>query len=144
MKTKIILLVICLVLLLVFQAKVVIPFVQDIASSDLFMEDTGDDSNLISTNTNMTDAAFNQCNNYIANEIFPEMSITFSETPLNAFSLGAFQYLVNADLEVIPNDAPSHSKRYACRIKYLNNDDLSEMTDSNNWSIEGISGLDEN
>lgn len=143
MNKKFFLIVIALIALLVFQIKVVLPFVMDIVASDLFLEDTGDEPNSISTNTIMTDAAFNQCNFYIANELFPEDSLTFSEKPLNAFGLGGFQYIVNSDLEIMHNNAAPSNRRYVCRIKYLNSDDTTGLSDIANWSIDGISGLDD-
>lgn len=144
MKTKFIIFVVCLVLLLAFQSKLIMPVVYDIIASDFFMEDTGDELNPRATTTTMTDSAYLQCNNHIANDIFPDSSVSFTNAPLNAFQLGAFQYLVNADIEIIPANSAAYTKRYACRIKYLNNDDTSGISDSNNWSIYGISGLDDN
>lgn len=143
MKNTFFLVVIALIALLVFQYKLVMPFVLEIVSSDLFLEDTGDEKNQASANTFMTDSAFGQCNSYIADELFPELSVTFSEKPLNAFSLGGFQYLVNADLEITPSDSTPYTRRYACRIKYLNNKDTTGLSDITNWDIEGISGLDD-
>jgi hypothetical protein len=142
-KNKIFLFVICLIALLAFQYKVVMPVLYDIAASDFFLEDSDDKLNRVSTNTLMTDNAFSQCNSYIANELFPEHSFTFPEQPLNAFSLGNYRYLINADIEILPADAASFTKRYACRIKYENEDDTSDLTDISNWSINGVSGLDD-
>jgi hypothetical protein len=119
------------------------PYVLEIVSSDLFLEDTGDEKNQMSTNTLMTDAAYGQCNSYIADVLFSELSVTFSEKPLNAFSLGGFQYLVNADLEITPIDSAPFTRRFACRIKYLNNKDETGIADNENWDITGISGLDD-
>ncbi len=143
MKNKFIYIVIALIALLVFQYKLVMPFVLEVASSGLFLEDTGDEKKQASTDTFMTNAAFGQCNAYIANDLFAEHSVTFSKKPLNAFSLGGFQYLVNADLEITPTDATPFTRRYACRIKYLNGQDTMGLSDIANWDIAGISGLDD-
>ena len=143
MKKGFILFVIALVALLVFQYKVVVPIVYDIVSSDLFLEDSGDEINRISSETLMTDAAFRQCNSYIANELYPELTITFSEKPINAFGMGNYRYIINADLEIMPEDAAAFIKRYACRIQYENGDDTTGLSNIENWSIEGISGLDD-
>ena len=141
-KLKMFLFIISLIALLAFQAKVVLPFVQDIASSNLFMEDTGDEENRTSTLNGMTEAAFSQCNEYIATEILPETTLTFPLNPLNAFSLGAFQYVINADVEIIPANAASFTRRYVCRIKYLNGSDQLGVAQSENWSVYATSGLD--
>jgi len=142
-KNKVFLFVVGLIALLAFQYKVVMPFLYDIAASDLFLEDSADKLDRVSTNTLMTDSAFSQCNKYIANELFPEHSFTFPEQPLNAFSLGNYEYLINADIEILPADAAAFTKRYACRIKYENDDDTTVLTDITNWSINGLSGLDD-
>lgn len=142
-KNKVFLFVICLIALLVFQYKAVMPLLYDIAASDLFLVDSGDKLNRVSINTSMTDHAFKQCNSHIVNELFPDHSFTFPAHPLNAFSLGNYEYLINADIEILPADAASFSKRYACRIKYDNEDDTTGVSDISNWSIKGLSGLNE-
>ncbi len=142
-KNKVFLFVVCLIALLVFQYKAVMPLLYDIAASDLFLVDSDDKLNRVSTNTSMTDNAFDQCNSYIANELFPEHSFTFPEQPRNAFSLGNYEYLINADIEILPADAAAFTKRYACRIKYDNEDDTTGLSDSTNWSINGLSGLND-
>ncbi len=129
--------------LFAFQAKVVMPFVYDIISSDLFLEDTGDEKNDISATNLMTISAFDQCNNYIANELLADTTIVFSDTFVNAFGLGAFRYVLNADLEIQPENAPVFSRRYVCRIKYSEGHDTSVTNISDNWSVYGISGLDD-
>jgi hypothetical protein len=142
-KNKVFLFIVCLVALLAFQYKAVMPLLYDIAASDLFLVDSDDKLNRVSTNTPMTDYAFDQCNSYIANELFPEHSFTFPDQPRNAFSLGNYEYLINSDIEILPAEAASYTKRYACRIKYDNEEDTTGLADISNWSIKGISGLDD-
>ncbi|MCK4842705.1 MAG: hypothetical protein KAT04_12615 [Methylococcales bacterium] len=142
MNIKFILFLIGLIALLAFQAKIVMPVVKDIASSDFFMDDSGDEQNRLSVTSLMTNAAHSQCNTYISNELLPDHALSFSKQPLNLFSLGNFQYLVNADLEITPENTASFTRRYACRIKYDEGDDKSGLSDPENWSISGISGLD--
>ena len=143
MKNKVFLFVACLVLLLVFQAKVVVPFAYDIAASDIFLEDSGDEASRISTNNNMTNEAFEQCNNHIANEILADdYTLIFAKTPANAFSLGSYRYVINADIEIQPTDGASFRRLYVCRIKYSMTDD-SDPSIADNWSVEGLSGLND-
>ena len=142
-KNKVVLFVIGLVALLAFQYKAVMPFLYEIAASDLFLVDSDDKLNRVSSNTAMTDNAFMQCNSYIANELFPEHSFTFPDQPRNAFSLGNYEYLINVDIEILPADAASFTKRYACRIKYDNEENTAGVSDISNWSIKGLSGLDD-
>lgn len=140
-KKNILLLIIGIVTLLVLQTKVLMPFVHDIVASDLFLEDSGSEKNRISTNTEMTDRAFEQCNIYIANETFPEHNITFAKKPIGAFALGNYGYIINAELEILPANDAAYTQKYACKIKYLNKDDSSGISDPDNWSISGVSGL---
>lgn len=142
MKNKVILFVVCLAALLLFQYKAVMPFVYKIAASDLFLEDSGDEVNRQSSETLMTLAAFNQCNNHVANDILTDYTVIFPDRPLNAFSLGSFQYVINADIEIQPANAASLNRRYVCRIQYLNGDDTTVLSESDNWSFKGFSGLD--
>lgn len=142
MKFKFLLFVACLVVLLAFQAKVIVPYLYDIAASDLFLEDSGDKANRQSSSNDMTIAAFDQCNSYIANEELADYTVTFSEKAINAFSLGNFRYVINADLDVQPADSASVTKRYVCRIQYSNDEDNTGTSDPKNWSVDGISGLD--
>lgn len=132
-----------LVALVLFQHKIVMPYVMDIAASGLFLEDAGDEKHLNSTHTFLTDSAFLQCNNYIADELFPNHTLTFSKSPLNAFSLGGYRYILNADVEILTSDSLPFTKRYSCRIKYLEDDDVNGLSESDSWSVEGIDGLDD-
>lgn len=143
MKNRFLLVVIFAVALFTFQAKVIMPIIYDVVASDLFLEDTGDEKNDLSDTNLMTISAFDQCNNYIANELLPDTTIVFSKSFVNAFGLGAFQYVLNADLEVQPDNEPVFSKRYVCKIKYSLGNDTSGINVSDNWSVYGISGLDD-
>lgn len=143
MNKKFFLVIIALIALLVFQIKVVIPFVTNIASSDLFLEDSGDEQNRLSASTIMTSAAYGQCNSYIENEILNNYTLTFAAKPLNVFGLGNFQYVMNADVEIMPATGMPVFKRYACLIKYHKGSDGSGLANVDNWSVEGISGLDD-
>jgi hypothetical protein len=141
MRKKHIILIIAIITLLVVQAKVLMPFVHDIVASDLFLEDSGSEKNRISTNTAMTDRAFEQCNIYIANEILPDHNITFAEKPIGAFALGNYEYIINSELEILPANDAAYAQKYACKIKYLNKDDTNGISNPENWSISGVSGL---
>jgi len=142
MKYKFLFFVIGFVTLIAFQSKVIMPWVYDIVASDFFLLDSGDDPSRFSSNTEMTDKAFEQCNTNIANEIFPDETLSFAEAPTSAFSMGNFEYIISSDIEISPPNEASYTKKYACRIRYLEKDDTTNITDPDNWSITGISGLD--
>ncbi len=139
---KILIFIIALIALLVFQGKVVIPKVFDIVSSDLFMEETGDDGSSQAISTDMTSYAFEQCNAYIADKLGSEYTATFASEPINAWGIGNYQYVINADIEIIPEDGASETYRYVCRIKHDNKDDVTDIYNFDNWSVEGINGID--
>ena len=145
MNKKFIFFIICLVALFAFQSKVVMPLIYDIVASDFFLVDSGDEKNRISTSNLLTNSAFDQCNKHIENEFSPENTITFPDHPLNAFSLGNFQYVINADIEILPTDGSGipFTRKYVCRINYLEKNDQSVISNSENWYVDGLSGLDD-
>ena len=130
-----------LVALILFQNKAIMPFVEKIAASDLFLVDTGDEGSRIATSTNMTNFAFIQCNKEVRDEIDSETNIIFPSEPLQSWTLGGYKYIVTADIEVISNDSTSFFKKYACHIQYDKGEDLEGVMDSDNWSINGLSGI---
>lgn len=142
-KKKILLFVVCLVGLLALQIKFVMPFIQDIAGSDLFLVESKDAANPMAISNDMTALAFVHCNNYIKNDLGEEKSITFASQPTNAWSLGNYEYIVNADAEISSKDTPSSIHHYVCRIQYANGDDTSGANNFENWNIEGVTGLSE-
>lgn len=142
-KKKILLFVVCLVGLLALQIKFVMPFIQDIAGSDLFLVESKDAANPMAISNDMTALAFAHCNNYIKNDLGEEKSITFASQPTNAWSLGNYEYIVNADAEISSKDTPSSIHHYVCRIQYSNGDDTSGANNFENWNIEGVTGLSE-
>ncbi len=142
MKYKFLIFAIGFIALIAFQAKVIMPWVYETVASDLFLVDSGDDPSRFSSNTEMTDRAFEQCNKNIASEILPNETLSFSESPTSAFSMGNFEYIISSDVEISPPDEASYTRKYSCRIRYLEKDDTTNITDPDNWSISGIAGLD--
>ncbi|NOQ63623.1 MAG: hypothetical protein GQ582_03840 [Methyloprofundus sp.] len=130
-----------LVALIVFQNKAIMPAVQKVAASGLFMEDSGDEGSRIETSTSMTNYAFNQCNKEVREEIDSEINIIFPTEPLHAWKLGNFKYIINAEIEMTSSDGVSSFKKYACHMQYDNKDDLEGVMESDNWSLNGLSGL---
>ncbi|MGZ4957965.1 MAG: hypothetical protein ACXV7J_01825 [Methylomonas sp.] len=142
-KKKILLFVACLVGLLALQIKFFLPFMRDIAASDLFLVDSKDSANPMAISNDMTALAFTHCNTYIKNDLGEEKSVSFASQPTNAWSLGNYEYIVNAEAEISDKDAPSSVKHYVCRIQYSKGDDTSGAANFENWDIEGLTGLSE-
>jgi hypothetical protein len=140
-KKKLVLFVACLAVLLALQIKFVLPLMYDIAASDLFLVESKDNASPLPVSNDMTTLAFGYCNAHIKNELGEEKSVSFAGQPTNAWSLGNYEYIVNADVEIAPKDSPSTLRHYACRIQYENGDDLSGAGNADNWNVEGVSGL---
>ena len=128
------------VLLLITQ-KVILPLVYYVIKSDAFLIDSKDQGSQLPLSNSMTDIAFMHCNNYIKAELGEDVSITFPKKPLNSWSLGNYEYVINAELN-LTSASNTTTKKYACRIAYGNGDALEGANDFDNWSVEGIDGID--
>ena len=130
-----------LVGILVFQYKAVIPFAEKVASSSLFLVDSGDEGSRLPSSTEMTSYAFIQCNKEIRDEIDSEYNISFPTEPLQSWSLGNYRYIVNAEIELNSETTPTFVKKYACQIEYDNEADMEGIMDLGNWTLHGLSGI---
>ena len=140
-KKKIIIFVLCLAGLLAIQIKFFLPFMYDIAASDLFLVESKDQASVMPVNNDMTALAFSHCNNYIKAEADENQNLSFANQPTNVWSLGNYEYIVNADVEISGKDSPAISRQYACRIQYNKGDDTSGANDFENWTVNGVGGL---
>lgn len=130
--------------LLLIQKELVMPFVYKVVQSDLFLIDSKDQGGQTSISTPLTGLAFTHCNSYIKSKLDPDISISFSDKPLNAWSLGNYQFVINGEVDITNATANTVTKKYVCRINYNNGDNEEGALDFSNWSIEGLSGLDSN
>ncbi|MGD0961885.1 MAG: hypothetical protein ABSB19_18900 [Methylomonas sp.] len=141
-KKNVIFFALCLVLLLALQIKFILPMMNRIAASDLFLAESKDLANPLPISNDMTAIAFSNCNAYIKNKVGEDSTLMFGEKPTNVWTLGNYEYIVNADVEITPKDAPGAMHHYVCRIQYENGDDLSGAANIDNWNMEGITGID--
>lgn len=144
-KYSIYLLIIGFGLLLLTQQKVIMPLIYDVIKSDLFLVDSNDKASQYAIATPLTDTAFQHCNRYIKSELGTETTVEFSAKPLNAWSLGNYRYIVNAELNVTgPSEAGQNGvKKYVCRIAYSDGEHQENAADFDKWAIEGLSGLED-
>lgn len=141
-KKTIILFAVCLAGLLALQIKFLLPFLYDIAASDLFLVESKDDANPMPVSNDMTTIAFNHCNKHISDKLGPDTTTSFANQPIHAWSLGNYEYILDADLELSSKETPSAATHhYVCRIQFENGDDTSGANDIENWSIQGIEGI---
>lgn len=131
-----------LAVLLLSQYKVIMPFIYKVVASDLFLVDSKDQASQLPISTPLSGIAFRHCNNYIKSELRPDAAITFPEKPLNAWTLGNYQYLISAEVTITSDTANTNIRKYACRITYNEGENEEGALDFENWSIVGISGLD--
>lgn len=142
-KYSTLLLIVGLTILLLSQYKLIMPFIYKIAASDLFLIESEDQASQLPISTPLSNIAFMHCNNYIKSELGPDVSTTFPEKPLNAWTLGNYQYLINAEVTITSDTANTSTKKYTCRITYNNGANEEGALDFENWSIIGLSGLDD-
>lgn len=140
-KYSLLFLIIGLGILILLTQKVILPLVYNVAKSDAFLIDSKDQGGQMPLSNSMTDLAFMHCNNYIKSELGTEITIAFQAKPLNVWSLGNYEYVVNGEA-TITNESNVAAKKYACRIAYENGDNLDGALDFSNWSIVGIDGID--
>lgn len=133
---------IALAVLLLTQQKLVMPLIYNVIKSDLFLVDSKDKPSQLPVSSHLTDIAFKFCNQYIASKLPSGNTAAFSQKPINSWSLGNYQYVINAEVNITANNA-SNMKKYVCRIAYKNGDDQSGIENSDNWSINGIAGFDD-
>ncbi len=142
-KYSIIIFILGLSTLLLIQSKVVMPFVYKVIQSDIFLVDSKDQGGQAPISNQLTNIAYMHCNTYIKSKLGPDISISFPEKPINAWSLGNYQYVINAEIDISNPTTNSATKKYVCRINYKNGDNEEGSLDYNNWSIDGLSGLDD-
>lgn len=142
-KKSIVLFVVVLAVLLALQIKFLLPYVYEIAASDLFLVESKDNASQMAISNDMTAIAFTHCNTHINQQLEPDSTPSFGNQPINAWSIGNYEYIINADVEISTKDNTTSSHHYVCRIQYENGDDTSGANDFENWSIEGITGLPE-
>ncbi|GAB6141192.1 hypothetical protein JCM14076_19210 [Methylosoma difficile] len=128
--------------LLLSQYKIVMPFVYKVVSSDLFLVDSKDKASQLPINNNLTAMAFTQCNASIKKKLPSDANAAFPSKPINAWSMGNYQYIINGETTLNSGSSDSKIKKYACRISYKNGENEEGIENPDNWSIEGLSGLD--
>lgn len=141
-KKKIIIFGACLAVLLALQIKFIQPLLFKVAASDLFLVESKDEANAMAISNDMTALAYGHCNNYIKNEVGEEKSVSFTGQATNAWSLGNYEYIVNADVEISGKDAPGAIQHYVCRIQYSEGDDLTGASNFDNWNVVGLTGIE--
>ena len=127
--------------LLLTQYKLIMPFIYKVIASDLFLVDSKDQASQVPISTPLSAIAFMHCNSYIKSELGPDVTVVFPEKPLNAWTLGNYQFLISAEVTITGDTASTSTKKYVCRITYDNGDNEEGALDFENWSVIGVSGI---
>lgn len=141
-KKKLFALIASVIALVLLQREILIPKAKEVAASDLFLIDSKDQGSMISQSSPMTEFAFQHCNAHLKASLDEKTTVTLPEKPLNAWSLGNYEYVVSAEADVSHEGAAAKKHKYVCRISYKNGDDTNGASDFANWSLDGISKVD--
>jgi hypothetical protein len=141
-KYSFLLLVIGLTVLVITQQKVIMPLVMEVIKSDAFLVQSKDNASQFPISTELSDIAFKHCNSYIQTELGSNTTIHFPKKPIHAWTLGNYQYVVNAEISINNDTTTAVTKKYVCRITYKNSDNQEGINQFDNWSIEGLSGIE--
>ena len=142
-KHPILVLILGLITLILLQREFIMPLVYKVIKSDVFLVESKDKGDMLPVTTPLTNLAFMHCNQYVKSELGDDVSITFPDKPINAWSLGNHQYVINAEIAITSDTSGTTNKKYVCRISYTNGDDETGIADADNWSVYGLSGLDD-
>ncbi len=127
--------------LILFSQKVLLPLVYDVVKSDAFLMDTKDQASQYPISNELTDLAYLHCTNHIKSTLSKDKEFSFSNKPLKAWTLGNYHYLINAEASIKGSDGVAN-KKFVCRITYEKGEDKDGVQDLENWTIEGIDGID--
>lgn len=113
--------------------KIIVPFVMDVAKSDLFFEKEDESEELGKISNERTGFAFDQCKSAMkeANHV-PDGS-RFADAEYEAWALGGKTYLIRSHVGV-SSESGLVDRKYACKIKFAGGD----MGDAGNWSVLGV------
>lgn len=144
-KKRILVLLAIVIGLVLLQRELLIPMAKDVATkTDLFLVDSKDQGSMFAQSNEMTQIAFGHCNTHLKNDLEGKsITVTLPEKPLNAWSLGNYEYVVSAEADVTEPEKATRKQKYLCRISYKNGDDTSGATDFNNWSLDGLSNVED-
>jgi len=122
-----ILLVLFIIGLYFLQNKAITPLVENVAKSDLFMEDTsaiGD--------KDRSKLALLQCNDFVRAELGE--TVTFDSKEFNTWELATGQYLVRSKVTQQDENGNRVQKTFACNVQFSGGDE----TAHDNWTLKGL------
>lgn len=117
--------------LYILQTKVISPFVETVASSDVFQEESTFDGK------DLSQMAALHCNHFVQDRLGASDTIEFTDSGHRVWQLSNGRYLVSS--HVVERDASGQRKNiaFACNIHYTDGsqgDDTLRI----NWTLEGL------
>lgn len=119
--------------LYLLQNKAVTPFVEMVASSDLFFEKDEEQEELGKINNERGTQAFLQCKQVMVSEGHVPENAQFVDKEFEAWALGGRTYLIRSHVNV-STEKGMEDRKYACKVKYNGGD----IADSKNWENYGV------
>jgi hypothetical protein len=128
------LLVVFIVALYLSLNKAIVPFMEEVAQSTLYMKETQDDDPLGEIRNARTDLGQLHCENELREDQDAAVVNASSDPSYKAWSVGDFTYVIKASVELQGENGAPVQFRYACKIHWNGK----EMNDPDNWSIYGL------
>jgi hypothetical protein len=114
--------------------KAVVPFIEEVAQSSLYMKETEDDDPLGEVRNTRTDVAQLHCENQLREDRGAAAVPSGTDTAYKAWSIGDFTYVIKASVELPGENGTPARYHYACKIHW----NAKEMNDAGNWSVYGM------
>lgn len=114
--------------------KLVVPFLEEVAESSLYLKETADDDPLGEIRNARTDVAQLNCENQAREEQGAATVPSSTDANYKAWSIGDFTYVIKGTVELAGENGQPTRYRYACKIHW----NTKEMGDPDNWSIYGM------
>lgn len=114
--------------------KVVVPFIEEVAQSSLYMKETADDDPLGEIRNARTDAAQLHCENQLRKDQGAAAVPSATDTAYKAWSIGDFTYVIKGAFDLPAENGELAHFRYACKIHW----NAEDMNDADNWSVFGM------
>lgn len=128
------LLILFIVGLYLLQNKAIMPFVEKVVQSDLFLENSDDDEELGSIHNDRTDFAFAHCKEAFKDKYESLEKAELSADQYQAWALASKSYLVRSPVRVPGDASDAADKAFACKIQFTGPD----ASDPASWTISGI------
>lgn len=114
--------------------KAIVPFIEEVAQSTLYMKETKDDDPLGEIRNARTELAQLRCENELRDDQGAAAVPSSTDTTYKAWSIGDFTYVIKSAVELPGENGAPVRYRYACKIHW----NAKDMNDPDNWSIYGM------